>query len=275
MDSWLIILTVCIFICLDAKVSVQHSVVSPVKKINPSDGAAFRAADASPMQVRLMEVMNQVDLANESVQKAVASNAVEGGGEFPFRVRIPTAGAGAEQNRSRAGSESAQPTSASQANTPSRSKVGGSQYDSDAKGTTIAEEDDLEYTLDNWLTQQKRGVTQRRKHGHALEDDEAGLVDDAPVEDAANGGYTTLQKYERMNDSQAKGAAEEVQDDNLDFYTSAYHGEGKDQELDQSETVDMSSGNNVVRGKYMGNDVEVVGLQCMLAQALMGDGDED
>lgn len=272
---------------------MQHGVVSPVKKVNPTDGA-FRAADASPMQVRLMEVMNQVELANESVQKAVAgpSAAVENSGDHPFRVRNPSVGgAGAEQNRSRAGSESAQTVSASQANTPSR-KAGGSQYNqyaSDAKDVQrldnhiplIAEEDDLEYTLDNWLTQQKRGVTQRRKHGHGGllgAEDEAGLADDTPIEDAADG-YNTLQKYERMYESQAKGDApsEEVQDDNnLDFYTSGtYVGDSKDQDLNQRETVDMSNGNNVVRGKYMGNDVEVVGLQCMLAQALMGDGDED
>lgn len=303
----IIILNLALLLFLDAKVIVQHSVVSPVKKINPNDGAV-RAADASPMQIRLMEVMSQVEIANDSVLKAVSgigASTTESADESAFRVKNPSAGAASsasQQYRSRANSESTPTTSASQASTPSR-KVGGGgavsssqqqQYAKDVQRLDghiplIAEEeeDDLEYTLDNWLTQQKRGVTQRKKHGHGglLSADDGGNDDDAAlivvvdagiIEDSADG-YRTQKKYDRMYDSQAKGnsAFEEVQDENIDFYTSdTYVVDSKDHDVDQEETVTMSNG-NVVRGKYMGNDVEVVGLQCMLAQALMGDNDED
>ena len=144
-----------------------------------------------------------------------------------------------------------------------------------ARGRNAESDDDLEYTLDNWLTQQKRGVTQRKKNGvaHAA----VNLDDDLAIEDSMEG-YSTVQKYDRMYESQAKELGDEVLDEGNDFYMSetflenSKEDEGRD--VRGGQGVAQADG-DVVRGKYMGNDVEVVGLQCMLAQALMGDGEEE
>lgn len=280
----------------DAK-AVEHSVVSPVKRPNPEE-AVPRIASSSPLQQqRLMEVLESVDAAKESVQKAIAGGDNANG----FRLRDPA--------RSRSNSEvQAAAPSPSNGGTPSRRQqsVGGGAETPSRKPPIAAaaarhaaevrdvqaldqhissvqegdEEDDLGYTLENWLTQQKRFVTQRKKPVHGAKDTD----DEDAVEDSVDG-YHTLRKGERMYDSQAKdGGAEEVFDDRGDFYISGtYPGYRDDGNEDNGDAVGVAEEDNltagdsedVVRGKYMGNDVEVVGLQCMLAKALMGDGDED
>ena len=335
----------------DGKMVVQHPVVSPVKRMSAADsksgydsvtstpttaaghgggGGGIRSANASPMHARLMEVMSQVEIANESVQKAVAAAASGAGGEDSNGGRL----------RSRSVAEL---KADSQTSTPSRRSNSGisssssqqqlmqQQRVADVKDVQRLDEhrvplleqedeDDLEYTLDNWLTQQKRGVTQRRKHHEQngnpdVDAEEQDLLvsgdSPPPAEEEGLEGYLTVKNYhhDRMSrgvagdhrGQQAKhdggggaggsGADEEVQDDGFDFYTSgAYEAASKETDGNDSDrSNDRRSGaariggagagagggaNGVVRGKYMGNDVEVVGLQCMLAQALMGDGEE-
>lgn len=256
---------------------MEHEVVSPVKKQNPEGVANHRAANASPMQLRLMEVLNQVDSASEFAMKVSAA--------APDSVRM------------RSNSEAPPSTTPSTSNTPSRKSYAGSETPTrkppsgaqsrDAKEVPSTldrhveeEDDDLEYTLDNWLTQQKRGVTQRKKNGSAypapLDSD---LEDVAGVDDGIDG-YSTIKKGSK----QAKDSGDEVDEEGMDFYISGTYRERNDsQDDDRADSANSNeapsskdhNGDGVVRGKYMGNDVEVVGLQCMLAQALMGEGDED
>ncbi len=255
------------FFLTDAKPS---SVISPIKRPNPDEVTGLpRAANASPMQLRLMEVMSQVDLAQESVQKAIGS------GESSVRSRNAENASGRSRTNSDAKGDG---VSTSQANTPQRSVSSRkdpqpSQQVAESRFPHIAEEEDedeLTNTLENWLTEQKRVVTTRRKHGHALDrDDET----PTPIEDDMEG-YTTQSRYDR--DSQAKGSPDEVRDEKTNYYISGslddtmYNDNGTSGEAESEQSTQK-----MVRGKYMGNDVEVVGLQCMLAQALMGDGDED
>ena len=261
---------------LDAKSSVQYSVVSPIKRPNPEEVTGLpRAANASPMQLRLMEVMSQVDLAQESVHKAIT------GSESSARARGLSNADGAS-GRSRTNSEcKAEGVSSSQANTPqrgvsSRKETSQPLQAGDGRFPHIAEEeedeDELTSTLENWLTEQKRGVTTRRKHGHPLHrDDEA----PTPIEEECLDGYTTQSRYDR--DSQAKGSSpnEEVRDEKMDYYISGSLDDTMYDHETTGEAASEQSTQKMVRGKYLGNDVEVVGLQCMLAQALMGDGDEE
>lgn len=245
--------------------------MSPVKRPNPAEVTGMpRAANASPMQLRLMEVMSQVDAANESVQKAVES------GESSTRSRSD-----GPSGRSRTNSDAKESgNGGSQANTPQRSNLPRRHNPSGAEAREVQrldahfphileeDEDDLTSTLDNWLIEQKRGVTTRRKHGHAHDDSEVST----PIEDEGMDGYTTQHRAQ----SQAKGCAdEEVRDEKMDFYISGHLDDTMYNNSTTGETASEESTQKIVRGKYMGNDVEVVGLQYMLAQALMGDADED
>lgn len=244
--------------------------MSPTKRLNPSEATGLpRAANASPMQLRLMEVMSQVDAAHESVQKAIES------GESSSRSR----GEG-QSGRSRTNSDAKEAANGgSQTNTPQRNTAPRRHNTNGADAREVQrldahfphileeDEDDLTSTLDNWLVEQKRVVTTRRKHGHAHDESEVST----PIEDDGLDGYSTQRRAE--SHSQAKGCAdEEVRDDKMDFYISG-HLDDTMYETTTGETASEESTQKIVRGKYMGNDVEVVGLQCMLAQALMGDED--
>jgi hypothetical protein len=365
----------------------MKGMVSPVKKLHPEDsegaspgtgsgagagtgvgGGEAKMRSASPMQVRLMQVMSSVEQASESVLKVMAEQRGRGAGVGAGAGASGTAGASvAADSKDSAASSSGDTKGAGESSaervgavgggssTPSRSKpntrghanpssaAGAGKYALDIKEVqmlpnhplggagaggsrvpSIDEDDDLEYTLDNWLTQQKRGVTLRRKNGpHAGTGSGAGAGagagiagEDVPIEDEALNGYDTILHNHPSNGagaggegrSQAKGGADEgeVQDEGFDFYVSGTYradsGEGYDDrdsnDRDDSISPVYGSGRgdsteeenagpktgagrsggkkqDVVRGKYMGNDVEVVGLQCMLAQALMGEGDDD
>eukprot|EP00428_Durinskia_dybowskii_P077978 CAMPEP_0170358328 /NCGR_PEP_ID=MMETSP0117_2-20130122/2173_1 /TAXON_ID=400756 /ORGANISM="Durinskia baltica, Strain CSIRO CS-38" /LENGTH=115 /DNA_ID=CAMNT_0010612537 /DNA_START=269 /DNA_END=613 /DNA_ORIENTATION=+ len=115
------------------------------------------------MQLRLMEVLNQVDSASE------------------FAMKVSAAAPPDQQARMRSNSEVPPSSTPSSSNTPSRKSYAGSEAPTRKppsggnwgektashmdRHDEVEDEDDLEYTLDNWLTQQKRGVTQRKKHG--------------------------------------------------------------------------------------------------------------
>ena len=294
---------------------MEHEVVSPVKRVTAEGsstgsttttsttagaavaGVSRTVSNANPMQLRLMEVMNQVEIANESVQRAVISNVSASGAgnsaqEGGLRRNDGTRSRSNSDLNSVMGSPANTPSRAagntgtnSEANTPSRkiNSVRSNMNTDEAKEVqaldnhiplTTVEEDDLEYTLDNWLTQQKRGVTQRKKPvyiGAKAELDEIAVVEDGLE------GYKTVN---RNIDSQAKEIHnEEIQEEGgMDFYISGSF----DQKDDSHNTAgndhdghNIQKHHDIVRGKYMGNDVEVVGLQCMLAQALMGDGEEE
>jgi hypothetical protein len=368
------LMVLCLFALLICYVAVMKGMVSPVKKLHPEDiegaspgtgsgagavggGGEAKMRSASPMQVRLMQVMSSVEQASESVLKVMVEQRGRGAGvaadskdtAASFNGDAKGAGESSADRAGAVGGGSSTP-SRSKPNTrghasPSSAAGAAGKYAADIKEVqmlpnhplggagaggsrdpSIDEDDDLEYTLDNWLTQQKRGVTLRRKNGpHAGVGSGAGTGagagagagiagEDVPIEDEALNGYDTILHNHPSNGagaggegrSQAKGGADEgeVQDEGFDFYVSgtfrADSREGYD-DHDSNDRDDSVSpvygrgdsteeGNagprtgaggrggkkqDVVRGKYMGNDVEVVGLQCMLAQALMGEGDDD
>jgi hypothetical protein len=255
--------------------------VSPVKRANPEESVP-RVANASPLhQQRLMEMLDSVECAKESVQKALGARS-RSNSESQAGPSLPPSGASARKD-----SFSTPPRKAPIAAAAARhaSDIRDVQaLDQHVSVIQEEEDDELGYTLENWLTQQKRGVTQRKKPGYGAHAGAAGAGDtkddDALVEDSVDG-YSTVPKYARMFDGQAKESADEVYDDRHDFYISGtYADSGKEDE--DRDTADTSGGSaeagvaeEIVRGKYLGNDVEVVGLQCMLAKALMGEGEDE
>ena len=123
----------------------------------------------------------------------------------------------------------------------------------DIVSNDLSTNDDLVDTLASWTLSD--GVTVRRKQQHRSEFEDAMNMyqADAVEEDASLKAYTTLDHKTTDTIDDMAGTTY----DNDDF-----------------EAVGDED-SKPVRGKYMGNDVEVVGLQCMLAKALLGDNDSE
>eukprot|EP00599_Poterioochromonas_sp_BG-1_P006361 CAMPEP_0173142318 /NCGR_PEP_ID=MMETSP1105-20130129/6021_1 /TAXON_ID=2985 /ORGANISM="Ochromonas sp., Strain BG-1" /LENGTH=996 /DNA_ID=CAMNT_0014055695 /DNA_START=91 /DNA_END=3081 /DNA_ORIENTATION=- len=145
--------------------------------------------------------------------------------------------------------------------------------------------DDLQDTLSNWLEEQKRAVTVRRKKPAS------------PVPGRRNEAKEALLKEE----DESFDALAVNEDDDVHLYKSLVtdrnqrhyqHSRGNrddSKSYDDSEAVeeDLLSPayqedvispyyDRPLKGKFIdGDDVEVVGMQCMLAKALMGDDDDN
>jgi hypothetical protein len=242
-----------------------------------------------------MEVMNSVETANESVQNAVRGNnliAPSGGGAgigLPRnnRGRITPAAEGKDDEESdrdrdvsvvmsnkRRGSHTSSSAKQQQSAAEdikavqeledrfplvSISEAKQQPHQSAVQSNASANDDDdeLEATLDNWLEKNRcTNVTMRRRGGGAgaivnLMDDQEDMM---IAEEDGIGMYSTATKT--INRFQPQ-----VADD--------YASEGFD-EYGESFDIDRP-----LRGQVMGDDVEVVGMQCMLAKALMGEDDDD
>jgi len=160
------------------------------------------------------------------------------------------------------------------------------------------EEDDLQSTIDTWLNKQKRGVTRRKKWQQPTTDRYSLMNGGGNTHSVSNsnmdpsvgegGGEpitsTAIEEELAVMASTGRGAAatqtaHEVQDED-DFDEDPMDNDN-DVEADIDDNSSEVSGLGVMsdrgrdRGVYLGNDVEVVGLQCMLAKALMGDEDDD
>lgn len=237
------------------------------------------------MKMRLVEVMNQVEIAKESVSKVINEK---------------------ERRPSLKGEESKQAATSSKRVTPSSSTKSASVAESKRteeirdvqqldgfgnhnKMEEIQEEDkddDLEDTLAVWLLQQKRNVTVRKKptaRTRAADEDTSAQqsnisekqkfkqnnsTDGDAVQDDAN-----IALY--RTDGPSRKQAGKMANQSEDGFDSAVEEEFTSPAYREEEDFD----NRPLRGKYMmgGDDVEVVGMQCMLAEALMGgdEGDDD
>eukprot|EP01038_Epipyxis_sp_PR26KG_P006016 gene6016-8286_t len=264
-----------------------------------SPGPFGPPSDASPMRLRLQEVMSKVDIANESVQKALEAN---NGGRIQLQnKRSPLRGGrnieennvnisgndilaepkvndnnkdNNNNNNNRRGSKADQKLSDLKNDNRGDAKEGvvpksvprplAHEKDSDDDSEV---EEDLQNTLDVWLTKQKRNVTVRKKpvgNRGGMDGDEYDIVD----EDRSMIGYNTL-----GGDNGAGfgvGAATLEIEDDEDFM---YHIAKPDAQKGVRGSILVENQDNI--GEYVENDVEVVGFQCMLAEALMMGVDDD
>lgn len=228
-------------------------VASPTK----ADAKASAAGGIPPAapKLKMADIMKSVEAANESVQSAVAVN---------MNIKYSNARVGGSSEEKNSDAKEIVGSEAVDVQAPEKvvrrpSKVGGgdakdskAQYDEDVKAVAqltdqyeniIESDDDLQDTLQSWLDKQRVGVTVRRGHHHhgaaAVPVASAAVVEEVQEEEGLTG-------YDTANFRNA----DEVEEEPL-----------------------LSTGAG--RGVYLGNDVEVVGMQCMLAKALMGEGDSD
>jgi hypothetical protein len=235
--------------------------VSPVQRIeSPGSqaGSGEQPRPVSPMRQRLMEIMQQVEIAKESVQKAIHN-----GEERGRRLSLEEQQEGSSKLREQSSKGRADRAASSSAQAGG-GKARSAERDEDIRavrqldrhagagaGSAEEVEDELEDTLAVWLLQQRRGVTVRRKASKASDDVE---------EDAALAMYAT----EALDLDDAAHRAASGGESKADSKQAEVQG--------QEEMEDKP-----LKAKYLlgGDDVEVVGLQCMLAKALMGDDEDD
>jgi hypothetical protein len=234
------------------------------------------------MKMRLVEVMNQVEIAKESVSKVISDH----------DRRPSLKGVSGEESKqvAKRGTPSSSTKSTAVAEIKRAEEIRAVQQldNRNNKREEINEDDrddDLEDTLAVWLLQQKRSVTVRKKptgRGRASDED-AGVQqsnisekqkfknnnsdEDVVQDDAKIAMYRTADGPSRKEGRKLNNEFEDGFDSAVEEeFTSPYH---EDEDFD----------NRPLRGKYMmgGDDVEVVGMQCMLAEALMGgdDGEDD
>lgn len=260
---------------------MQHSVVSPVKRYSEVPEAA-KAVDGriSPLKARLMEVMNQVEIAKESVSNAVRSHnnsrVAESKEETKSDVDSKDNGSGKSRNSTNNNISVAE----MQRRAAEIREVQDLDRHQQANGGE--EEDDLEETLKQWIEQQRRGVTVRNKRGggnvaggHQMQVQhipdakaEDNLIEEVVNEEDGMEMYSTANK--QRDHHQAYDFDEyEVEEELPAFGGNAFEDEVSDV---REQTFDK---NRPLKGNMMGDDVEVVGMQCMLAQALLGDDEED
>jgi len=268
-------------------VVVRHEVVSPVKRVPRYDTNAAAEGqreqrDPSP-QARLMQVLGQVDAAS-AVARSLGvpkegARAQAPPWHTPASAPVPASAPAAADAKEEAKSSPAREGA-------NRSDVDvKSVRDLDAHMPMGDDYDDLEYTLDDFLARQKRGGTplDRGDRGDRDRPRSGRSAKEVVAEEEGLQGYSTVRHAlpPSQFDSHAQAKEEDVADDAY-LYVSGedmFNTRGRDHKAPDSAqgaaygAVDEEEG-DVVRGKYNGNDVEVVGLQCMLAQALMGEDEE-
>lgn len=165
-------------------------------------------------------------------------------------------------------------------------------------------DDDLEDTLASWLLQQKRAVITRKKpagstnssvksKGYAAEDSK-----EAEVVAEEDGIYMYRSMYDNRKKGGGGGGAAVASSYEDDIEVADYNGgfdsndsneveedlvspSYRDPAIDNNNTPSRTGASTFdihrpLKGKFLGgDDVEVVGMQCMLAKALMGDDDDD
>lgn len=277
-------------VTLSGLLSVEGSAINQHLQPKPSV-RPHREEKAFALQ-RLGDVLQQVEAATESVQKALHM-AAPAPNKFNRNVGDEKASAAEskfagnrfedivseDKPRERRGSDSSKALEKVQEGAREDNSTGG------------GEEDDLQSTIETWLIKQKRGVTSRRKRWHEPDNNRFSLMDDRGRNNISNSsidpsGGISPRNYKGAyfpNDQIAEeldgmvgnaAAAKEVEDEEFDMDPF----DDNESEVEVEDEVDgaiRTSQEDRNRGVFMGNDVEVVGLQCMLAKALMGDDDDD
>ena len=157
--------------------------------------------------------------------------------------------------------------------------------------STGGDEDDLQSTIETWLIKQKRGVTSRRKKWHEPDNDRFSLMDDRGRNNISNssidpsggvsprnikGAYFPNDQIAEELDGMVGNAATAKEVEDEEFEMDPFDENESEVEVEDEVDGGVPTGQEGRgRGVFMGNDVEVVGLQCMLAKALMGDDDDD
>jgi len=315
----------CYKLYVDTKVKNIYPVVSPVKQLPLESNSTYtpppisttnssNAGGPPSMQARLMAIMSQVEIANESVQKAVSAgalgqvmntnmsnnnNAAAADGRNPSSMLDRLKNEAESKHMSRMNSKVVDGERGSGGDVKSSVMIdnrNGKGYiatpqddkhsdgydygrDGDDHDAIIDEsidhaDTDLEDTLSNWLIQQRRGVTKRKKHlaKEVHSNLEAALnisCEDAETVEEEEGmqGYQTQTKPMMMMRLQG------------DRERSSGGGGGSSSGGDGDDAVGddpIIEDEEINSSKYLSNgDNDVVDLQCMLAQALMAEDDED
>ncbi len=223
--------------------------VSPVKREEE------KVLDSRDRAARLMEVMNSVDAVQEVVQNVRGARPTNG------RTVAAESKDDTDSGKRRNSGTSAKYADDIKAVQQLEDRFPLVPEDKVSAPSANGGDDDLEATLDNWLENQMRNnVTMRhRRPGQgaaivSLVDDEADIVNE---EDGMSLYSTVTKSVSRYNVPANDYAADEFDDYGDDM---------------NGESFDV---NKPLRGQVMGDDVEVVGMQCMLAKALMGDDEDD
>lgn len=301
---------------------------------SPSHGGDSKRV-VSPMRARLNDIMNSVEMANESVQKAIESGSSKSRGRekrnsksptrIPVRAQAKSSSKSPPRERGRspvARTENASAVRNQRTPQNSRSRSPGPgrsasnvQNDSDKTPPAVhssnqsnranlprhnnghnrsfkdvkdpdeiteeietGEDDDLDHTLESWLTKQKKNVTVRRKKSQRNVLDTDCKSGNLKIILINRFHEITLHKHL----SSIASADEVLEDDGIDSY-------GTDTPFSNIDRRDRGDGHDSLRYSDAseveddpddyepdkGNDAEVAGLQYMLAQALIGDENED
>lgn len=259
---------------------------------------------------RLEGVLNSVEAATESVQKVLQvgfTPAVRADRDAAPKNRDDSLGAD-EKTKYLTPPREMEHKSSNQRGSPAKQERAESKQHrleeevaSDEAVEGGGEEDDLQSTIDTWLNKQKRSVTRRKKWQQQPTPDRYSLmnvrtnsVSNNNMDPSAGEGggepmtYTSIEEDLNMMAAAAGGEGAATQlahevDDEDDFDMDPMDNNDNEIEADIDDNSSEVSGAGVGvtlsrgrdRGVYLGNDVEVVGLQCMLAKALMGDDDDD
>jgi hypothetical protein len=260
----------------------------------------------SPLRVRALESLSSAETTKESTAKSTAEKS-----GTPQRISLVERMKEKRESESKQRSRSQSPAIVAtpppqqvKQNSRSNSFTGQEEKDTSEhdqihqnKLNAIEElSEELEDTLRTWLDHQKRGVTVRKKPSVAK------MLPTAPTavapqkgpsasqsefkdEFESDGGFDSGFESDGNNNGHVKHVHEEDDigvyktiNNNRDERKKLYDHDDIEEHLMspsyQEDVISPYDINKPLKGKYMDEDVEVVGMQCMLAKALMGDDDD-
>jgi hypothetical protein len=250
----------------------------------------------SPLRARAKEVLSAVEIATESVNKALAAGGINNKerrnseskrSESPFEQQQQQ-----QQSSSRASSNNSR-TERENNDVATRNQSIGLNRIEEGQN-----DDELMDTVSTWLEQQKRAVTVRKKPSASSSSaksprngkskspeefkefppDEIKEDDDIRLYKSVNKQSVDVSAPHRRRSGDSKGSGFDSDFDSgieEDLISPPYYGrDERGEDRNKSPVYDV---HRPLKGKYVGedgDDVEVVGMQCMLAKALMGDDDD-
>jgi hypothetical protein len=260
----------------------------------------------SPLRVRALESLSSAETTKESTAKSTAEKSSGTPQRISLVERMKEKRESEAKQRSRSQSPAIVATPPPQQvkqNSRSNSFTGQEEKDTSGEHDQIHQNklnaieelsEELEDTLRTWLDHQKRGVTVRKKPPSVSKMEPTPSIVVAPQKGSSNiksefkdefesdGGFDSGFESDGNNNGHGKHVHEEDDigvyktiNNNRDERKKLYDHDDIEEHLMspsyQEDVISPYDINKPLKGKYMDEDVEVVGMQCMLAKALMGD----